>query len=99
MSHGYAITARALDANSPRSSFEPLPPRLQRKIAVIERYGVIWTRGLRLAADLPCLGAELPGCPSSARRWKALTRWLSGLASDLCNHTCVSVRSLAPDIG
>jgi hypothetical protein len=44
MSHGYAITARALDANSPRSSFEPLPPRLQRKIAAIECHRVIWTR-------------------------------------------------------
>jgi hypothetical protein len=46
MSHGYAITARTLDANSPRSFFETLLPRLQRKIDVIERDGVIWTRRL-----------------------------------------------------
>ena len=31
MSHGYAITARALDANSPRSSFETLPPAIGAK--------------------------------------------------------------------
>jgi hypothetical protein len=47
MSHVYAITARALDADSPSPArLIPLPPHLKRKIAAIDRYGVIQTRQL-----------------------------------------------------
>jgi hypothetical protein len=73
MSRGYAITARALDANSPRSSFETLLPCLQRKIDVIERDGVIWTGrrgpygGFLLCfgaySGLPVIRQEVQSCP------------------------------------
>jgi hypothetical protein len=67
MSHGYAITARALDANSPRPArLIPLPPHLKRKIAAIERHGVIWARRLSPTAD--CSVSAIPGVAKVGRQ-------------------------------
>lgn len=61
MSNSSLPTSYALDANSPRPvPVDPLPPRAERKITATERYGVIWTRRLRLSADLLCFGADFP---------------------------------------
>jgi len=62
MSHGYAITARALDANSPRSSFELLPPRLQRKIDMRWREWEPW-----VWLELRHRGIASGGSPELAR--------------------------------
>jgi hypothetical protein len=62
MRNGFSPTARTLDANSPRSSFEPLPPRLQRKIDMRWREWEPW-----VWIELRHCGIAPGGSPELAR--------------------------------
>ena len=57
MSNNSLATSHSFDPNSARPApVAPLPPHVDRKIAAIERYGVIWARRLSPTADLLCFG-------------------------------------------
>ena len=76
MSNGSLATSHALDADSPRPApvLSPPPPRVSRKIAAIERHGVIWMRRLTRT----CLPVSQGLCGRFADHWQTVLEGISG---------------------